>query len=352
LQNRLDEESADGYISTSKNNRFYVAAQPTQIKSASDSLWKSNNGRYSSTNPDIRELRTPKGELYGFAYKGEIYLDETKMSPQVPIHEYTHLWDGVIQHLKPKLWARGKELMKQTTLWKEISESEYYGKKWQAQGKTAQEIEDLIASEVHARLVGEDGERILDELAEKQGDEGIIDKLVNWLKDFWKGLAQTFGTWSQEDIDAMTLDQWNKLALRDFTESINPITEGKRLEEEQAREAEAETTSVAARKEREKEGYPEGVRDSKAARAVWDILSDEQKKRIAALPAYNRIDLLPHDLDHLYLKCKGKTNKIKQAWIEEIISDLEDYKPRQAEQGRYEPIDLDEELRWLQKTLP
>ncbi len=38
--------------------------------------------------PDI----TPQGEIYGFiAPNGDMYLDETVISPEHPIHEYTHL---------------------------------------------------------------------------------------------------------------------------------------------------------------------------------------------------------------------------------------------------------------------
>ncbi len=33
-------------------------------------------------------------EIYGFvAPNGDMYLDETVVSPEHPIHEYTHLWD-------------------------------------------------------------------------------------------------------------------------------------------------------------------------------------------------------------------------------------------------------------------
>ena len=72
---------------------------------------------------------TSTGEVYGFVDKdGNIYLDETKISPEHPIHEYTHLWDRTIQQKNPKLWQRGVELMKQTSLWNEILNDANYGK--------------------------------------------------------------------------------------------------------------------------------------------------------------------------------------------------------------------------------
>ena len=42
----------------------------------------------------IQLFTTPEGEVYGFVDKqGRIYLDEAVISPEHPIHEYTHLWD-------------------------------------------------------------------------------------------------------------------------------------------------------------------------------------------------------------------------------------------------------------------
>ncbi len=55
------------------------------------------NGRTNSTIEDWRSIETfatPQGEVLGFVDKeGNIYLDETKIIPEHPIHEYTHLWD-------------------------------------------------------------------------------------------------------------------------------------------------------------------------------------------------------------------------------------------------------------------
>ena len=101
---------------------------------------------------------TPQGEVYGFVDKeGNIYLDETKISPEHPIHEYTHLWDRTVKQKNPKLWQRGMELMKQTSLWDEILNDEHYGKVWQPMNLQQEKLDSLIASEVHARFTGDIG---------------------------------------------------------------------------------------------------------------------------------------------------------------------------------------------------
>ena len=56
---------------------------------------------------EIAKFQTPQGELYGFVDKdGKMYLDETVISPEHPIHEYTHLWNRAVRKKKPELWNR------------------------------------------------------------------------------------------------------------------------------------------------------------------------------------------------------------------------------------------------------
>ena len=131
------------------------------------------DGKTISTAEDwkgIETFTTPQGEVYGFVDNdGNIYLDETKISPEHPIHEYTHLWDKTVQKKNPTLWQRGVELMKQTSLWNEILNDENYGKLWQAQNFTQEKLDNLIASEVHARFTGEGGAQLLEKLAKEKG---------------------------------------------------------------------------------------------------------------------------------------------------------------------------------------
>ena len=124
---------------------------------------KNRNSFDSRENKGILSLyTTERGEVYGFVDKdGNIYLDETKISPEHPIHEYTHLWDRAVQKHNPKLWDRGVELMKQTSLWNDVANDEHYGKQWQSMNLPKEKLESLIASEVHSRIVGENGEMLL-----------------------------------------------------------------------------------------------------------------------------------------------------------------------------------------------
>lgn len=151
---------------------------------------------------------------------GIIHLNKNKIRPEHPIYEYTHIWDRVVASKNPSLWIRGIELMKQFDggkLWNEIANSEFYGKKWSNMSDAQREF--MIASEVHARLVGEGGAKLISEIEAKQRSSDIISKLKDWILKFWQGLKQTFSNWSQADIETLTLKDFNHMTLRDFVTS-------------------------------------------------------------------------------------------------------------------------------------
>lgn len=211
-----------GYDGTKYKNKAegggisYSFISPNQIKSAGG-----ENKTYSRTNNNIHFFKDSKGVVYGYVDEaGVIYLDKNKISPEHPIHEYTHIWDRIVAVKNPSLWIRGVELMKQFNggkLWNEIANSELYGKKWSNMSDAQREF--MIASEVHARLVGEGGAKLISEIEAKQGSSDIISKLKDWILKFWQSLKQTFSDWTHADIVALTLKDFNHMPLRDFVTS-------------------------------------------------------------------------------------------------------------------------------------
>lgn len=179
------------------------------------------NTTFSRTNNDIHFFKDSKGVVYGYVDDaGIIHLDKNKIKPEHPIHEYTHIWDRVVALKNPSLWIRGVELMKQFNggkFWNEIANSEFYGKKWSNMSDAQREF--MIASEVHARLVGEGGAKLISEIEAKQGSSDIISKLKDWILKFWQSLKQTFSDWSYADIETLTLKNFNYMPLRDFITS-------------------------------------------------------------------------------------------------------------------------------------
>lgn len=211
-----------GYDGTKYENKAegggisYSFISPNQIKSADG-----ENTTFSKTNNNIHFFKDSKGVVYGYVdNKGVIYLNWDKIKPEHPIHEYTHIWDRIVALKNPSLWVRGVELMKQFNggkLWNEIANSEFYGKKWSNMSDAQREF--MIASEVHARLVGEGGAKLISEIEAKQGSSDIISKLKDWILKFWQSLKQTFSDWSYADIETLTLKDFNHMPLRDFVTS-------------------------------------------------------------------------------------------------------------------------------------
>lgn len=207
----------DSFNTTNKlESDIIIAFNSNQVKSADG-----ENTTFSRTNNDIHFFKDSKGVVYGYVDNyGNIHLDKNKIRPEHPIHEYTHIWDRVVASKNTSLWIRGVELMKQFNggkLWNEIANSEFYGKKWSNMSDAQREF--MIASEVHARLVGEGGAKLISEIEAKQGSSDIISKLKDWILKFWQSLKQTFSDWSKEDIEALTLKDFNHMTLRDFVTS-------------------------------------------------------------------------------------------------------------------------------------
>ena len=214
--NTITTETIDETVGRKVTATDYLVRNHNQIKSAGG-----ENKTFSRTNNDIHFFKDSKGIVYGYVDDaGIIHLDKNKIKPEHPIHEYTHIWDRVVASKNPSLWIRGVELMKQFNggkLWNEIANSEFYGKKWSNMSDAQREF--MIASEVHARFVGEGGAKLISEIEAEQGSSDIISKLKDWILKFWQSLKQTFSNWSKEDIEALTLKDFNHMTLRDFVTS-------------------------------------------------------------------------------------------------------------------------------------
>ncbi len=67
----------------------------------------------------IQFMRTANGTIYGAKFPdGTIYLNPERMDANVPIHEFSHVWEV----LAPNRFAKGVELLKQTKIGKELFE--------------------------------------------------------------------------------------------------------------------------------------------------------------------------------------------------------------------------------------
>ncbi len=162
-------------------------------------------------------LRTRDGEVYGLVKGGKVYLDPRLLNANTPIHEYTHLWDTMVRQNNPALWSRGKDLMKQLSLWEEIKSDPAY--------TDIANDDDLLASEVHSRLSGAEGARLLEEMMSgSQGSRSqseqrsLITRVKEWLRDMMQAVKDTFARWTDDEASGVSLDEFVRMPLRDLFE--------------------------------------------------------------------------------------------------------------------------------------
>lgn len=119
----------------------------------------------------LQKMSVSDGETYGFAYNGKIYLNPDVMNSNAAVHEYTHLWDSYTQRTNPKLWQKGKDIFKDTVFWEEVKNDPGYS--------DIADDDDLVLSEIHARICGGLAQKVLEHIAETDG-EITKDRAVDW----------------------------------------------------------------------------------------------------------------------------------------------------------------------------
>ena len=131
------------------------------------------NDRNMSITDRVQYMKDREGEVYGFAFEGDIYVDEDLVNSNVLAHEYTHIWDKYVQNENPELWQQGKDILKGTSIWQEIVEDKNY---------ETLKTDDEILSEVHARITGQFAQQVLERI-EKQDGQLTKDRAIDWDKE-------------------------------------------------------------------------------------------------------------------------------------------------------------------------
>lgn len=172
--------------------------------------------------PGVQYLKG-KGVVYGYTDGKEIVLNQEHLNPNTPIHEYQHLWRTAAKKMNPELIEHGDKLIMQTQLFADLKQDPNYNHL----------TDEQICDEAFARLTGEDGAAILEQMAKDAIKENPLDtakelsviyKLKEWLKKFWYWTLDTFTKWKPEDIKKMTLEDIRNLVLRDLAQGVDPRT--------------------------------------------------------------------------------------------------------------------------------
>ncbi len=127
---------------------------------------------------------TVNSQIYGFVHNGKIYLNSEIMNSNAAVHEYTHLWDAYTQKTNPELWNKGLELFKDSKYWNEVISDPNY--------QDINDDENLVLSEIHSRICGDIAEKVLNRIAELDGEQVKLDT-IDWDEETWKYITEEMG---------------------------------------------------------------------------------------------------------------------------------------------------------------
>ena len=242
-----------------------------------------------------------KGVVYGYTDGKEIVLNQEHLNPNTPIHEYQHLWRTAAKNMNPELIEHGDKLIMQTQLFADLKEDPNY----------KHLSDDEICDEAFARLTGEDGAAILEQMAKDAIKENpldtakelsVINKLKEWLKKFWYWTLDTFTKWKPEDIKKMTLEDIRNLVLRDLANGVDPRNVKSRMTKEDAvslRKQMADNAEQERILEHTEENWlKEFGKDSRVTTPIGSIkLGENQYKKAGRNDRIKRFGLLKPTLE-------------------------------------------------------
>ena len=250
---------------------------------------------------DHTKFAQGKGVVYGYTDGKEIVLNQEHLNPNTPIHEYQHLWRTAAKEMNPELIEHGDKLIMQTQLFADLKEDPNY----------KHLSDDEICDEAFARLTGEDGAAILEQMAKDAIKENpldtakeltIINRLKNWLKKFWYWTLDTFTKWKPEDIKRMTLEDIRNLVLRDLANGVDPRNVKSRMTKEDAvslRKQMADNAEQERILEHTEENWQkEFGKDSRVTTPIGSIkLGENQYKKAGRNDRIKRFGLLKPTLE-------------------------------------------------------
>lgn len=242
-----------------------------------------------------------KGVVYGYTDGKEIVLNQEHLNPNTPIHEYQHLWRTAAKNMNPELIEHGDKLIMQTQLFADLKQDPNYNHL----------TDEQICDEAFARLTGEDGAAILEQMAKDAIKENpldtakelsVINKLKEWLKKFWYWTLDTFTKWKPEDIKKMTLEDIRNLVLRDLTNGVDPRNVKFRMTKEDAvslRKQMADNAEQERILEHTEENWlKEFGKDSRVTTPIGSIkLGENQYKKAGRNDRIKRFGLLKPTLE-------------------------------------------------------
>lgn len=206
------EQQEMGFAVTDRLNEmgYDVETNPSEVRRVRKIAEKDQ-----SKEGKMRHMQTTDGTVYGFVYRGKMYIDIRKIDGNLPLHEYAHPWCEAFRKMNPDGWkAVVKTMQTDKDTWEFV-------KQLNPDLKT----EDDIAEEMIAKGTGEKGEQYAraeyERMHGKDGDwkskwNNIWKNIAKAIQDFWKQVGDYL------HIKYESPDQVYDQVIRDFANNVNP----------------------------------------------------------------------------------------------------------------------------------
>lgn len=63
---------------------------------------------------------------------------------------------------------------------------------------------------------------MLEQIEKNTGGRGLVARLKRWMKDVFRHIGKTFGTWTDDALNELSLNDFINMPLRDFVDGVNP----------------------------------------------------------------------------------------------------------------------------------
>lgn len=154
---------------------------------------------------------------------GRIYMDDARMNANTPIHEFGHIWTGVLEAQFPVAHKKLIDAVKRDKKAMDAVRNDPAYKHLKT--------DEQIADEALARFIGDKGEqKFLKEEGLSDKERSIRQRIFDEIQRIWEGIKKYLGK-DNKDIRKWTSEQWNKATLNDLTEAITgELLGGKNIE--------------------------------------------------------------------------------------------------------------------------
>jgi len=139
-------------------------------------------------------------DIAGFILGDNVYINPAMLNFNSPIHEYGHLWVSWAKNVRPDLYSKGANLVKDSEYYNNIAErskdknSVYFGYS-----------EEAIIEEALATAIGNKGESFV--------NKSKFEEFKQFLINLWESVKNALG------LNQMTPDQISNLSLEQFAEA-------------------------------------------------------------------------------------------------------------------------------------